>query len=74
MTTEFLLKNVCAVTPEGTLPGSALWIKDGKIFRVLPQDQLSADAQELPVYNGEGAVAVPGFVDLHIHGFAGVGP
>lgn len=74
MTTEFLLKNVCAVTPEGTLPGSALWIKDGKIFRVLPQDQLAADAQELPVYNGEGAVAVPGFVDLHIHGFAGFGP
>lgn len=71
---EFLLANICAVTPDDTLQNAALWIKDGKIFRLLPDGELPPQAQQLPRTDGKGAFAVPGFIDLHIHGYAGHGP
>ncbi len=74
MQKEWLLKNVCAVTPDDTLQNAALWIKDGKVHRILPEGEIPEDAQALPCEEGKNAFAVPAFIDLHIHGYAGYGP
>lgn len=74
MITEFLLSPVCAVTGQDTLPNAALWIKDGIIAGCFAEGNLPAETARLPRIDGKGCFAVPGFIDLHIHGYAGFGP
>ena len=72
--TEFLLTPVCAVTAQDTLPNAALWIKGGVIAGCFAENELPAEIAHLPRVDGKGCFAVPGFIDLHIHGYAGFGP
>ncbi len=74
MITEFLLTPVCAVTAEDTLPNAALWIKGGQIAGCFAEGELPAETAHLPRIDGKEYFAVPGFIDLHIHGYAGFGP
>ncbi len=71
---ERILTHICAVTPNGTLPDAALWMRDGKIYRLFPEGELPPEAKKLPRTDGKGGVAIPGFLDLHIHGYGGFGP
>lgn len=75
MTQAFLLSRVRAVLENDVLNDASLWIENGLIRRVFSAaDVLPAQAQNLPRLDGQNAYALPGLMDLHIHGFAGFGP
>jgi len=75
MTQAFLLSRVRAVLENDVLNDASLWIENGLIRRVFSAEEaLPAQAQNLPRLDGQNAYALPGLMDLHIHGFAGFGP
>lgn len=75
MKNAFLLTNVRAVLENTVRENAALWIENGQIRHVWTGDEpVPADAQNLPQKDSKNALAFPGFIDLHIHGFAGFGP
>jgi N-acetylglucosamine-6-phosphate deacetylase len=59
-----------AVTPKGEIPDAGILIRDGEIETVGPRSsmQLPAGAAEI---SAADCTAVPGFVDVHIHGAGG---
>ncbi|NGQ94889.1 N-acetylglucosamine-6-phosphate deacetylase [Brevibacillus sp. SYP-B805] len=61
------ISNVTILTEDGFVPEAVLLIEDGRIA-YLGEDQGQACAQ---VFDGRGAMLVPGFLDLHVHGGAG---
>jgi N-acetylglucosamine-6-phosphate deacetylase len=66
-----LLRNARIVLPEQVAVASTLLIEDGRIARIFESetDQLPAvDA----VFDLDGLTIFPGFIDVHIHGAAGV--
>jgi len=63
-----LLKNANIVTPDCTLTGD-IAIDDGRIIGIAPEIQPS---DEVEIIDCDGGMALPGFVDLHIHGSVGV--
>lgn len=69
---SFLLENIRLVTTQQVLENYGLWVQDGKIQSLYPLPTRPAAA--LPVIDGKNAYVLPGLIDLHIHGFAGVGP
>ena len=69
----FLITNICAVTPEKTLEKAVIWVEDGRIKQVCEKSELPSTANVLPKIDGKNTFALPGFIDLHIHGFAGFG-
>ena len=69
----FLITNICAVTPEKTLEKAVIWVEDGRIKQVCEKSELPSTANALPKIDGKNTFALPGFIDLHIHGFAGFG-
>src|SRR6266849_4539073 len=56
-----------AITPKGEISGAGLLLRDGVIEAVGPRSGMSlpAGAQEVTATD---KIAVPGFVDVHIHG------
>lgn len=67
---DLLIINARAVLA-GEIRPAALWLADGKIKQIFTDEQA---LPAVPVLDAQGALAVPGFIDLHIHGFAGHGP
>lgn len=63
--TTLLLKNANVVLPDREAPRSSVLIEEGKIVSV---DAVEGD-EELDL---AGATLLPGFIDVHIHGAAGV--
>lgn len=57
-------------TPLEEIPCGAVLVEDGKITAVGQRDALRAPAGAREI-NAHGMSAVPGFVDVHIHGAAG---
>ena len=70
---KILIEIISLVTADNILPNYSLLAQDGKITQVAPYEQLQSVSDAFAV-QGAGAYLVPGFVDLHIHGFAGHGP
>ncbi len=58
------------ITPQGEISGAALLLRDGVIEAVGPRSGMSlpAGAQEIAATD---KIAVPGFIDVHIHGASG---
>lgn len=73
MKTLFLL-NVTAITPRGLQPNHTIQIQDGRITAVLPNEDVHELPADVEIFDACGAYAAPGFIDLHIHGYAGHGP
>lgn len=42
----------------------AIWIKDSKIYKILPSDQVPSNKK---VVNRKGMYLLPGLIDLHVH-------
>src|SRR5271163_341506 len=59
-----------AITPQGEIPSAAILIQGAKIVAVGSRDQLSVPASARRI-DATGLTAVPGFVDVHIHGAGG---
>ena len=68
--TSTLLHVAKAITPKGELADAAILIRDGEIETVAPRTSLTlpAGAQEIQAVD---SVAIPGFIDVHIHGAGG---
>ncbi|RLQ91258.1 N-acetylglucosamine-6-phosphate deacetylase [Planomicrobium sp. Y74] len=65
---RMLIKNIRLVLPEGELADGTILIENGTI--------MSASTKPIDDWSGEcldggGSVALPGFIDIHIHGAAG---
>lgn len=62
-----LLRNASIVTPDATLPDSALLIDRGRIAAIGPAHQLERAAGEVgaEIIDLDGAFVLPGLIDLH---------
>jgi N-acetylglucosamine-6-phosphate deacetylase len=69
MTTTFL-HVAKAITPKGEVADAAIVIRDGEIETVAPRSglMLPAGACEIQAFD---STAIPGFIDVHIHGAGG---
>jgi len=65
-----LLNTARALTPMAEIPGAGILVRDGVIEAIGPRQDMSvpAGAQEISAVE---QTAVPGFVDVHIHGAGG---
>ncbi len=63
-----IIKNVQIITETASEPNQYIKIVDGKIVAVF--DQMPED-ENVVVIDGEGMIAIPGFIDTHIHGANG---
>ncbi|MFM1653827.1 N-acetylglucosamine-6-phosphate deacetylase [Brevibacillus sp. B_LB10_24] len=61
------IKNINILTETGYVTNGCLWMEAGKIVHIGPEDGTDAAS----VYDGQGGMLVPGFIDLHVHGGAG---
>ena len=68
-----LLTNLRVVTPDTVLQNASILWEDG-IARQLITGPLPPELKNLPPLDGRGLLALPGLVDLHIHGSYGFGP
>ena len=67
---KLLLQHTSIVLPERTIPRGTVLIEDGRIATTDESDELqSAGAAIIDL---DGATVLPGFIDVHIHGAAGV--
>jgi N-acetylglucosamine-6-phosphate deacetylase len=64
-----LLKNVNAIFPDGERPGVSIVVADGKIAAV-EKNTGSVSVDEM--IDLAGTTLLPGFIDVHIHGSAGI--
>lgn len=66
-----LIKNAYIVSPGYEFDGGAIVIENGKIKKILqPGTPLPTTTDW--VYDAEGRMVMPGFIDVHTHGAAGV--
>jgi N-acetylglucosamine-6-phosphate deacetylase len=63
-----LIKNVRIISPDVDLPGASIEI-EGRVIRNIHTGDRLPDAET--VHDARGAMALPGFIDLHIHGALG---
>lgn len=63
------IKNGKIIMPNGEITGKVL-VFSGKIVDVIDEDQIGSYGFG-DVYDAEGGIVAPGFVDLHIHGYMG---
>lgn len=63
-----LLKNLDIYTENGVVKGGSILIDGEKIAKVLPAGE-TAEADE--VIDGGGKIAIPGYIDPHVHGGCG---
>jgi len=63
---EYILKNIQILYGENLQlkTNYAVWIKDGYIINVLPEDRLP---ENIKIYDGGGKYVLPGLIDLHVH-------
>lgn len=66
----FLLHTARALTPATVIPDAGILIRDGVIESIGPRQDISlpSGAQEISAID---QVAIPGFIDVHIHGAGG---
>lgn len=60
------LENVTLVTPARLFPGSTIDVENGKILAVYTENP--TPVKDATVIDCQGNYAMPGFVDIHIHG------
>lgn len=61
--------NVTLVTPTALTPNAVIDIADGKILTV--SQGAASQGGDVRLIDGQGCYAVPGFVDIHVHGGGG---
>src|SRR5579859_4524600 len=59
-----------AITPTSEIHNAGILIRDGEIERIGKRDELELPAGATEV-SAEDSIAVPGFIDVHIHGAGG---
>ncbi|MEO4052562.1 N-acetylglucosamine-6-phosphate deacetylase [Solibacillus sp. CAU 1738] len=64
-----LIKNITLIDPVKGELTSSIFIEDGSIVEVAPN--INREAHTILDFSNEQVKAVPGFIDIHIHGSAG---
>lgn len=72
MTSTFI-ENITLVAPDIVKENYGILLEEDKIASVFPMQE-KPTTPGAQVIDGQGAYAMPGLIDLHIHGFAGHGP
>lgn len=65
---EMLITNIRLVMPDGSLKPGTIAVNEDKIVRTAVGELGAFTGRK---FDGEGAIALPGFIDIHIHGAAG---
>ena len=65
------IRNVRAVTPEEVLAGACVCVEGGRIVDVLSADAAGEPPPDQEVFDGDGRMLLPGFIDMHNHGALG---
>ncbi|HWW18367.1 MAG TPA: N-acetylglucosamine-6-phosphate deacetylase [Candidatus Saccharimonadales bacterium] len=65
-----LLHAARALTPTSEIPDAGILIRDGVIESIGPRQDMSLPAGAVEV-SASGQTAIPGFIDVHIHGAGG---
>ena len=65
-----LLHAARALTPTAEIPDAGILIRDGVIESIGPRQDMSLPAGAVEV-SASGQTAIPGFIDVHIHGAGG---
>ncbi|XKE95341.1 N-acetylglucosamine-6-phosphate deacetylase [Metaplanococcus flavidus] len=66
--TRMLIKNIQLVQPEGELTEGTILIENGKIAAASTGTMTDWEGD---CFDGGGSIALPGFIDIHIHGAGG---
>ena len=64
-----VLNNLRIITPSKVIELGHLVLQDGKIIKV---GEGSYSGNDPEVFDKSGLVAFPGFIDIHVHGSAGI--
>jgi N-acetylglucosamine-6-phosphate deacetylase len=67
---RMLLKNIDIVLPDKILKSGSLFIEDNIITDISQQSNLNYSGEIIDGKNN--LIALPGFIDLHIHGAQGI--
>lgn len=70
---QTLIINASVVTKERVLENHCILTESGKIQAVFPNAGLANPDPQTDIFDAQGAYLAPGFIDMHIHGFAGFG-
>lgn len=65
---EMLITNIRLVMPDGSLKPGSIAVNGDKIVRTAVGEPGAFTGNK---FDGAGAIALPGFIDIHIHGAAG---
>jgi N-acetylglucosamine-6-phosphate deacetylase len=65
-----LLRAARALTPAKEIPDAGILIRDGVIAAIGPRQDMSMPSGAAEIY-ASGQTAIPGFIDVHIHGAGG---
>ena len=72
---RLVITNGKLILPEGILKGKFLVCNEGKIEKIMPEEDLNefllAQNEGFKVIDAEGNYVSPGFIDIHIHGGGG---
>ncbi|WP_203333739.1 N-acetylglucosamine-6-phosphate deacetylase [Planococcus beigongshangi] len=68
MKTTMLIYNIRIALPDGKLMNGEILIKEGKINQISDFPINDFDGERI---DGRGSIALPGFIDIHIHGADG---
>lgn len=72
---RLVITNGKLILPEGILKGKFLVCNEGRIERIIPEEDLNefllAQNEGFKVIDAEGNYVSPGFIDIHIHGGGG---
>ena len=66
---DLLIENAKVVSPGVEMRGAAVFVKKGKIAGIAAKGEPRPAAKE--TFNAKGALVVPGFIDVHLHGACG---
>ena len=69
-----IINNARIVLKDRLLEDGSLRIEDGKIVEIIPADRRdgSAGTADEEIIDAGGAIVMPGFIDIHIHGCADI--
>lgn len=68
MTQTMKINNVCVINAKGLKEAQDIYIADGKIIEIAQKISQQAEVE----IDGQEQYVMPGFIDMHIHGSAGV--
>ncbi len=66
---SLLIKNCRLVSPDVDIPGASILIENKCIKKIFGKGELLPATGD--VFNAEGKIAMPGFIDMHTHGAMG---